>query len=205
MTFIQRYAVAWGIVFVAFGSYLLVGDVGATRPHVDLMTPLDSAIAFQPWTVWLYLGLFIGVFHFGVWYVRDRHHYLQMCKSMLLAAVVAFVAFVLTPASYPRPTISGDGINLAILSALYELDPPNNTFPSLHVAYMVLTALGVWRYDRRVGPYVFGVAMLPAIAILTTKQHFVADFFGGAALALVCHLVVFGTVISAERSRLPAA
>ena len=90
-------------------------------------------------------------------------------------------------------------------AALYELDPPNNTFPSLHVAFMLLTALGVWRAERRIGPYLLGVAALPAIAILTTKQHYVLDFIGGVALGLACHAVVFGGVTSPARSRLPAA
>lgn len=191
-SFWERYAIAWGMVVVSFGSYLLIGDMGSLREQIDLMTPLDEAIAFLPWTIWLYLFVFIGVFHWGVWIVRERRHYLRMCASLLLADALAFPIFALFPASYPRPDASGPGVSLAVLRALYELDPPNNTFPSLHVAFMTLVGLGIWRYDRRQGIWVTAVAFLPALTILTTKQHFVADFLGGLVLALGCHVIVFG-------------
>ena len=190
-TLAERYALAWLLAAVALGTYVWVGAVAQDRPQLDLMTDVDRAIAFMPWTVWIYLGLFIGIFHAGVFIVDSREHYMRMWLSLVLAGVVAYLFFYIVPATYPRPDVSGDGASMAFLRLVHRIDPPNNTFPSLHVAYMTLVALGIWRFDHRVGWLIIGLATLPSLTILTTKQHYLADLGGGVVLAVLCHWLCF--------------
>lgn len=190
--FAARYALGLLMAVLGVGSYVLVGGATLARANVDFMTQLDRAIPFVPWTVWFYLPLFIFNFHLAIWSIRDRQAYLRTMLSLCMAWLVASVIFYLLPAAYPRPRLLDDGtIASQLLMFLHGFDAPNNTFPSLHVADMGVVALGAYRDDQRRGRLVLALSVLPALSILTTKQHFLADLVGGALLAWGAHALAF--------------
>ena len=62
-------AIAWGYAGFCL-LYLGIGHLGSRDP--TLLTPsiLDRAVAFVPWTVWLYLGQFPDTFS-ALWWAAD--------------------------------------------------------------------------------------------------------------------------------------
>lgn len=110
----------------------------------------------------------------------------------MLTSVLAYTVFVLFPSSYPRPELfSDDDPTSSLLLLVWAVDRPNNTFPSLHVALPFVLALACLEDDRRLGRWLVWVALVPSLATLTVKQHYVVDVIGGGALALVVHTIVF--------------
>jgi hypothetical protein len=75
---------------------------------------------------------------------------------------------------------------------LCTLDPPMNLFPSLHLALAVLAALAAWCVDRSLGLLALAWTACIAVAVCTTKQHFVADAVAGVVLAALVHFAVVG-------------
>jgi hypothetical protein len=73
---------------------------------------------------------------------------------------------------------------------IYTLDPPCNLFPSVHLAIATLAALVSWKARTAYGAVAFVFVGLIAVAICTTKQHYVVDGVVGVALALFAYALV---------------
>jgi membrane-associated phospholipid phosphatase len=100
------------------------------------------------------------------------------------------VGFLLYPTAAPRPAeVPGDGFAAWSLRLAYELDPPYNCFPSLHVAYACVSALTCYRVHRGVGRAAAVWAALIGVSTLYTKQHYVVDVIAGALAAYVAYLL----------------
>jgi membrane-associated phospholipid phosphatase len=189
--FREKYAIAVLALVVELGSYVMVGHATSNR-HVELMSDFDRAIPFWPWTVWLYLPLFVLFFHVAVFLIRRWEVYFRALASLFLVSATAYVVFFFAPSTYPRPVVPRDGsLTGELFAFLHFLDPPNNTFPSLHVAMMLTIVLACIRDDPKRGKILLALAVWPALSIVTTKQHYIVDLFGGAVLAVFAHLVTF--------------
>lgn len=191
-TLVTRYGLALVIAGLALSSYKWIGDETTGRAQLNLLTPVDTAITFLPWTIWLYLPLFVFNFHYAVWAIEGRNIYLRTMASLVFGWFIAYPIFWLWPAAYPRPEVPMDGsIASVMLSLLQRFDPPTNTFPSLHVVDMACVSMGVWRFSERRGRFAILAAIPCALSILTTKQHFLADLIGGVAVASAAHYFAF--------------
>jgi membrane-associated phospholipid phosphatase len=103
---------------------------------------------------------------------------------------VAYAAFLLYPTVAPRPvTVTGDGFAVWGLRVLYQVDPPYNCLPSIHVAHSFVSALACYRVHRALGLVTVACASLVAIATLLIKQHYIADAIGGMVLAAAANAV----------------
>lgn len=190
--FTWKYAFALALFSLIIAAYLSVGH--ATLGHQrDFMTTLDGRIPYLPWTIWVYLPLYALFFHAAIWSIRSWDVFFRGMTSLVLASLLAEAIFLLVPAEYPRPPIPADGsMTASLLQLLRTIDPPTNTFPSLHVGFTVTAALACWRDDPRRGRWMGLVACFPCVSILTVKQHFVVDLLGGLVIALVAHAAAFG-------------
>jgi len=91
-------------------------------------------------------------------------------------------------ASRPAEVI-GNGFAVWCLRFLYELDPPYNCFPSLHVAHSFVSALTCYRVNRGVGIAGAICAVLVGISTLFTKQHYILDVIAGILLAWAAYAI----------------
>lgn len=188
---LAKLVIAWAVAALHVASYHAVAAV-SLRPECDFMTGLDERIPFLPWTVWLYMPLWIVFFHVVVVSVQSWATLLRGVAAVALASALAYCVFLLFPSSYPRPELfSDEGPTARLLLLVWAVDRPNNTFPSLHVALPLLLALSCLQDNRRLGRWLVGLALLPSLATLTVKQHYVVDVIGGAALALIVFAIVF--------------
>jgi len=152
-----------------------------TRPRIDLMTPLDAAIPFLPWTLPIYES-FYALILAAAWVCRAEE-FLSTLKALVVGNLIAYACFFTLTAHYPRPdpaVISSPWLRSGF-EALFSADAPGNTFPSLHVAVTWLLTLRMRR--RRWGGLWLVWGGLVALSTLTVKQHFIADVVGGIALA----------------------
>ncbi len=160
------------LIGVTMPVYMWINTIA---PRFDLSVPLDSAIPFLPWTIFIYLSFYVLLLTAAALSSPDDYGRIQ--KSVLAANLLCYGGFILLPAHYPRPLPQEAGALEGIFTWLFSNDAPGNTFPSIHAAASLCVGFGLKRWPWRL----WGAAV--AVSILTVKQHFILDLFGGAAVA----------------------
>jgi membrane-associated phospholipid phosphatase len=186
----------WTLGLLAAGVqslvYFGIGYQHRARSTTLLLTPLDHAIPFWPWTVWCYLPFYAGIFILGMAGFRSRRLFHRTLVGVMATVAVGALGHLLVAAEYPRPLVIPPwaDASAAFMAWVQQIDPPGNVFPSLHVAQTSSIAL-VLRVDRpRLGLIAMVMAGLLALSTLTTKQHFLADVVSGLAIAFVTQALV---------------
>lgn len=163
------------------GLGVYFGLNGAAPARLHLMTGLDEAIPFLPWTLVVYHSYY--VLPLAVVLGATAEEFVLMYRAALVGVLATFACFLLVPAEFTRPdwTLAGATWGPAF-RWLHGVDGPANTFPSLHVEVTVLT----W-YRARTWPSAplwSAWAGLVVLSTMTTKQHLLADVVGGIVVAL---------------------
>jgi membrane-associated phospholipid phosphatase len=170
--------------------YFNVSHVTLHRSH-DLMSSLDRAIPFVPWTWWFYFPGYLFNLTFCILVVRHLPTYYRGLAAILLAQTLCTLLFFLIPSIFPRPLEAGPGWTGDAIRWFWTIDPPNNTFPSAHVAISFLAAITLHE-DRHPLRWVsMALALAVVITVHTTKQHYLLDAIGGLTLGYFSYWVVF--------------
>lgn len=186
------------------GTRLIAGG----WPHYDLTTAADLKIPFLPWTITIYFGcyLFWGINYYlcaaqtnfqnftntaalTVKSVYERNRF--FCADALAKAICLFF-FLVLPTTNVRPEITDTGLWNSLMLFLYQVDAADNLFPSIHCLVSWLCWIGVRKRPDIPTPYRwFSLAAAVAVCIstLTTRQHVLADVFGGIFLAEFCYFL----------------
>jgi membrane-associated phospholipid phosphatase len=186
--FTTPYPITWPMLalMVMPVAYLFIADhVKFGRLSAPAL-PIDAAIPLVPAWVLVYGALYLFLIILPVFVIRAEPQVRRTFLTYLVVWIVAFVVFVAYPTKAPRPADLTIAINTFAdwgVVALYEMDPPLNCFPSLHVAHSFVSALAVRRVHRRLGDLSLLAASLVGISTLFTRQHYVLDVLVGAALA----------------------
>jgi membrane-associated phospholipid phosphatase len=194
----RPYHVTWPMVaFVSLvPCYIFVAQLAresgaAYRPELAL----DRAIPLQPiWTL-VYSCLYLTLILLPIFLVRQEAHIRRTVYAFLTIWISAYAVFWFYPTIAPRSSdaVPGSGFAAWSLRQLYEMDPPYNCFPSLHVAHSFASAITCLHVHRRVGFAAIAAACFVAVSTLFTKQHYVLDVIGGIALAvIVCRIFLRG-------------
>jgi hypothetical protein len=167
--------------YAVFAALYLGSAAFHLRAPVALApSPLEPAIPFLAWTIWLYLSQFL-LLPAAILLAKDDAARSQAFYSMVVATVAAAAVFLLWPTQLPRQELNGHGILAAAWSVLYFSDTPNNCIPSLHVALAAIAGAALWRARWRATALVWPAAIM--VSTLTTKQHIVWDVVAGLVLA----------------------
>jgi membrane-associated phospholipid phosphatase len=167
--------------------YFGIGGSGLARRARDVAAPLDAAVPFLGWTVWIYLaGLLLIIA--PLFMLRDLGQFRITARCYALAILASLACFATLPSSSASLRAAVAVSELPLLTAwavraLQDIDPPVNLFPSLHVS---LSALAAWSIAEATPRWrqVWRLALaLVAISVVTAKQHTLLDVGGGLALA----------------------
>ena len=157
-------------------------------PRIDLMTWVDEAIPFWPWTLVIYNTH--GPIMLAAAVVIRARDFSRLLLAMLATNFLCYLGFILWTAHFPRPDVSALGPPWGDwMRSMYGMDPPGNTFPSIHVATTVLLVLRM-RFQRGGWWWVAWGALI-CLSTMTVKQHFIADVLGGIALALGVYFLAY--------------
>jgi hypothetical protein len=190
----------------------IVVPVALTSVHTDLAsahtlsTPIDDAIAFLPWTVYIYSWVYTSML-LPLFVVRDGALFRRVVAAYVLVGAQSVVMYWVFPVTslYLRPDLSGLDTTVFhnwAMRLTYWVDPPANLFPSLHVGTALISALAAYKarplYFWLSLPIVLGIC----VTICTTKQHYIAD----GILALVVVWVAWKFTLASYRSEdIPAS
>lgn len=157
--------------------------------HYHLESQWDRQIPFLPWTVVIYLGAFLYWVVSVLLIVRgDRELALRCLAAHGLCMVTVAVVFVVFPTTNTRPELTVTNFWEWGMHMVYLVDTPENLFPSLHCEMSWLCFRGVAK--EKTVPKAYSIfagifTVMICISTLTTKQHVLADVFGGIFLAEV--------------------
>ena len=160
------------------------------RPTRELPIFIDELVGLYPTTMLIYGCLYLQIFAPLV--LIESRRVLLRAGLTYTALVLAGVPFwLLWPVSVPRAPVPVTDLFTWGLALVRGLDPPTNSFPSLHGAESVLAALLVKRIDVRLGR----VLMVTAVAIwgstLTLDQHWFVDGLAGLLIAFTFERIAF--------------
>jgi hypothetical protein len=140
--------------------YLVISNYARGGPAARPEVALDRLLPLVPEWSLVYGALYAFLIVLPVFVVQPHELVRRTVWAYITVWSLAYVVFLLYPTIAPRPeAAAGEGFGAWGLRALYDADPPYNCFPSIHVA----------------------------LATLLTKQHYVADAIGGAALAFAAN------------------
>jgi len=148
------------------------------------LTIIDEAIPFWPATAYPYLLINVAAIVLPL-LVRDVRVFRRLIAAYAIAMGTAALFFLLLPTCYPRPPVPPTDLGSAAYLWLISVDTPRCCFPSAHILVPTLACAALWRDGRRGGvalPLAIGACLL---TILTTKQHYLWDLFGGLAVAAI--------------------
>ena len=158
--------------------------------------PLDDAIPFIsqfiiPYVLWYFYTfgpLFWYYFHDDVLFAR---------LSAFLSAGMFFsclVYSVFPNGQQLRPESVGGDIFSQMCAALYAIDTPTNSFPSLHIIFSIGVHTVIMR-DKRAGRAVklgsLALCVLICLSTMFVKQHSVVCVLGGVVVAAALYPIVY--------------
>lgn len=179
-----RFAIVVGWTSALYAIYQVTNRYHLFTPTLLPVTPLDAAIPFWTWTVVPYFALIGGMYLPAL--IRDEWLFKRSLVALTVAVLINYTIFALWPTIIARPLLP-EGV--AFYDAWYRwlttIDTPANCFPSGHITAPVIGCWALaqenprWRWAIR-------LALIPfLLTILTTKQHYVWDLFGGLATAVI--------------------
>lgn len=178
---------AWLLALWITGYFFLIPDATSPRHARDLATPIDNAIPFLAWTVWIYLAG-MPLIAAPLFALRSEAAFRRASLDCAVILLASFACFAVLPVSSPglrdaAAMADPGGVTTQAIRLVHALDPPGNLFPSLHVS---LAALACWSVAKALPRWrlAFWAALAMVIcSVTTTKQHLLIDVAGGLALA----------------------
>ena len=168
-----------GIIMLFNMPYGIVGHLPLHREPIHFILG-EQLIPFLPWTFTIYLSAFIQ----ALLVIRYMPPALlrKLASVLCCALVLGMLLFIVIPIRYPRELFHS---NSRLIEFYYKLDSSGNCFPSLHV---VATCVFAYCFSlvsksttQRLLMWIWTVLIV--ISVLTTKQHYLVDVFGGLTLA----------------------
>ncbi len=146
--------------------------------------------------VWLHWPLLVGVF--VLLYARDRVRFRRLRTAMFLSGAVGLVIFATVPVAPPRfmPGFVGTVSDQARRHYIdYPLSWTNQfaALPSFHVGWTLVACLALaGLVGRRAGKAIaLAPALLVAISVVTTGNHYVVDATVGTIIAVAAYAIAF--------------
>ena len=152
-------------------------------------TAIDRWIGFQPWTIGLYLSLWVYT-ALPVALQPDKRRLVRYSVAMTILCGLGLVVFFVWPTSV-SDAVGARPAGNALFAMMYAVDGNGNACPSLHVAASVMSCLWLHAILRQVGApgWLNLLNWLWCIGIvystMATKQHLLLDVLAGATLGLV--------------------
>lgn len=190
----QRIATLWVVKMIGttlgisgfFFLYFWVMHNPLWEPAVMPLTRLDHWVGVSDDAMLLYGSLWFYI-SLAPAFAKDKAELRACARDAALMAGIGLLVFWFFPTVVPVFPV--DWSRYPSLQFLKAADAGGNAFPSLHVAFAVLTAVLLARQLRAVGApaWVRAVNVLWAAGIvystLATRQHVLLDVLGGTLLA----------------------
>ena len=181
------------IVVINFSAYFLSRLVTANAPHYDLSLPIDEMFPRVPWTILIYFGCYLFWIANYIMACRlNKKQTLRFACADIMAKLVCFLFFIFLPTTMPRPEVTEPGAFNSMLAFLYQIDPADNLFPSIHCLVSWFCFIGI-RAEKSYPTWYKVASVVMALSVcvstLTTRQHVIVDVFAGLFSAELTYFI----------------
>ncbi len=182
--FLRRFVVVLVWTSFLYVGYQLTNRFQVFEPKSLMLFEFENDIPFLPWTVLPYF-LLIGGMYLPV-FLDTPSTFIKSLYAVGFAVAINYSIFLFFPTVYPRPPAPEvTNVTTAIYLWLTGIDTPANCFPSGHVC---VPGIGFWylAQQHKKWAWLYGlVFILLVLTVLTTKQHYLIDIFGGLLTAFI--------------------
>lgn len=178
-------------MFIFFILYLYLLHHPDHSVTIMPVTPIDRLVKFEPWSLWIYLSLWLYV-SLPPAFISQKKLLINYGIAIGIVCLIGLGIFFVFPTATPHYHI--DWSNYSGFAALKHIDNSGNACPSLHVATAVFSCIWMSTLLKEINTPRFFIWFnrIWCIAILystmATKQHVFLDvlagFFLGAILSL---------------------
>ena len=162
--------------------------------HHNLSNPVDDMLPLVTAMISVYILAYV---QWVAGYVVIGRESRELCYWMysgeMIAKLICLLCFVFYPTTIDRPEIVGNGIFEQLTRLIYEMDAPDNLFPSIHCLESYVSFRGAL-YTKKVPVWYKYVMLISTVLVFAStvlvKQHVLVDMLG-AVLA-----VEFGLFVS---------
>lgn len=169
-------------VLVYFGSRIITTGMY----HYDLSISIDDYIPFiSEWMIIYVLAYVAWVVGFIVIGRESREVCYEVMAAEQVAKLLCLACFLIIPSTILRPEITGTGFCEWLSRLIYDMDNPDNLFPSIHCLESWICFRGAMKCKKVVNSYkvvMFIAALLVFVSTLLVKQHVFVDVLGGIAV-----------------------
>lgn len=165
-----------------FGTRIFVQGKGTCIP-----SSLDDKLPFVPAMISIYILAFaqwiIGYIIIGR---ESREFCYRIYTGELLAKLMCLLCFVIYPTTIRRPEITGTGVFDSLTQLVYNLDAPDNLFPSIHCLESYVCFRGALGVKKMPAWYKYAMLVMSLLVFASTvlvKQHYIIDMFGAVLVA----------------------
>lgn len=154
----------------------------------------DDKIAFVPFMIYFYLFTYIfnTVCLFLIIYNKPFNEFVIVVKMMLALILIGGAFYIFFPTAIKKPILEDRGsISLRLVKLHNDSILPYNAFPSLHVAFSLITVLIAFYYNFYLRFAYLVLLILISLSALLTKQHYIIDIIAGLALGSIIY-IIFG-------------
>lgn len=181
------------IVVLNFSAYFLSRLVTADAKHYDLSLPIDKMFPTVSWTILIYFGCYLFWIANYIMACRlNKKQTLRFATAEIMAKLVCLMFFIFLPTTMPRPEVTETGAFESMLAFLYQIDPADNLFPSIHCLVSWFCFIGI-RESKSYPTWYKVATVLMALSVcvstLTTRQHVIVDVFAGIFLAELTYFI----------------
>ena len=179
-----RFFIVVGWTTALYTIYQATNRYHLFTPTLLPVTLIDEVIPFWTWTVVPYFALIGGMYLLAL--VRDDRLFKRALVALTISVLINYTIFALWPTIITRPSLpQGTAFYDAWYRWLVTIDTPANCFPSGHITAPVIGCWALAQENPR-WRWLIRLALIPfLLTILTTKQHYVWDLFGGLATAAI--------------------
>lgn len=174
------------VVITNFTVYIGTRLLVTGRTHYSLQIPLDEKIPFLSFFVVFYVLAFA---QWVIGYLLIARSEESFCRALLrgeiMAKLVCGLFFLLLPTTIVRPQITGSSVFDRLTAFIYQVDAPNNLFPSIHCleSWVVYRSSG---YLKAVPRWYRPVSLICTLFVFAStvllKQHVLLDIPGAVLL-----------------------
>ena len=167
--------------------------------HYDMTSAADAVVPFLPWTILIYLGCYIfWIVNYALGCLQDEEEAERFLCAECIGKLVCCACFLLLPTTNIRPEVLGTGFFDGAMRWLYQTDPADNLFPSIHCLTSWYCVAAV-RKQKTIPAWYKWLSVVMALAVcvstLTTRQHVIPDVIAGVLVAELCFQIIPRTPI----------
>lgn len=169
--------------------------------HHSMKLFIDDYIPLNTWFIYVYILAYIQ-WIIGFWLIarEEKRFCYRILYGEVIAKILCMLCFIFYPTTIDRPVIVGNDIADVLTRMIYEMDAPDNLFPSIHCLESYICFRAALGMKKRSGWYIAVNFVFSALVFASTvclKQHVAVDMIG-AVLAAELGIMISGIWIKVK-------